>query len=56
MGPATAVPGCARIPYEVGDGIYESSEGRERLGRRFWSVDGETVTNIDRADVVEALQ
>jgi hypothetical protein len=42
--------------YEVGDGIYESSEGRKRLGRRFWRVDGQTVTSIDRADVVEAFK
>jgi len=41
--------------YMVGNGIYESNEGRRRLGRRYWRVTAGTITEIDRDDVVAAF-
>lgn len=41
--------------YEVGDGFYESNEGRRRLGRRYWLVkDGEAV-EVERAQVLASF-
>lgn len=31
------------------DGVYESNEGRRRLGRRYWTVSGSTLEEIDLA-------
>lgn len=31
------------------DGVYQSNEGRRRLGRRWWRVTGDTVEEIDEA-------
>lgn len=41
--------------YVVDDGLYESNEGRRRLGRRYWRVADGTATEIDRDDVTAAL-
>lgn len=41
--------------YMVGNGIYESNEGRRRYGRRYWRVADGVVTEIGRDDVVAAL-
>lgn len=41
--------------YEVPDGVYESNEGRRRLGRRYWIVkDGEAV-EASRVEALKAL-
>lgn len=37
--------------YDVSDGVYESSEGRRRYGRRFWKVENGEVTEITADDV-----
>jgi hypothetical protein len=42
--------------YVVEDGIYESNEGRRRLGRRYWRVQDDEVTEIDRTAALEALK
>lgn len=42
--------------YEVGDGIYESCEGRARLGRRFWRVEGDVVTQIELGEAMAAFR
>jgi hypothetical protein len=42
--------------YVVEDGIYESNEGRRRLGRRYWRVQGDEITEIDRTTALEALK
>lgn len=44
------------LTYVVEDGIYESNEGRKRLGRRYWQVQGDEVTEIDRAAAPEAVK
>jgi hypothetical protein len=37
------------------DGIYQSNEGRKRLGRRWWRVTGDSVEEIDeRVALAEA--
>lgn len=37
------------------DGIYQSNEGRRKLGRRWWRVTGDTVVEIDeRVALAEA--
>lgn len=41
--------------YVVGDGIYESNEGRRRLGRRYWRVADGEVAEIDRDQVMTSL-
>jgi hypothetical protein len=41
--------------YAVEDGIYESNEGRKRYGRRYWRVQGGTVTAIDRDEALAAV-
>lgn len=41
--------------YVVDDGIYESNEGRRRYGRRYWRVAAGAVTEIERDEVVAAL-
>jgi hypothetical protein len=43
------------MTYAVTDGIYESSEGRKRLGRRFWRVEGDQVSEIQHAEVLDTL-
>lgn len=41
------------IEYLVEPGLYESNEGRRRLGRRYWRVDMEgSVSPIDISDVM----
>ena len=51
--------------YLVGPGVYESNEGRRRLGRRYWVVKvdetigapGELVAvNVNRAEALAALE
>lgn len=42
--------------YAVTDGLYESNEGRRRLGRRFWSVKGGVVTEVDVLDMIALVQ
>jgi len=41
--------------YLVTDGLYESNEGRRRLGRRYWKVENGTITEIDRDELVAAF-
>lgn len=41
--------------YAVEDGVYESNEGRRRLGRRYWLVEDDQVREIERQDVVDLL-
>jgi len=41
--------------YLVEDGVYESNEGRRRLGRRYWLVDAGQVREIERQDAVDLL-
>ena len=43
--------------YVVTDGLYESNEGRRRLGRRYWSVAGGVVTEVDTVlDMITLVQ
>ncbi len=41
--------------YVVTDGIYESNEGRKRLGRRWWQVTGDDAQEIDQAAALAAV-
>ena len=41
--------------YLVGDGVYESNEGRKRLGRRYWIVKDGEAREVDRAEALAAL-
>lgn len=42
--------------YELGDGVYESNEGRRRLGRRFWIVADGKIRETDRAGALAHLE
>ena len=43
------------LTYELDDGVYESNEGRRRLGRRYHIVvGGELREGITRAEAIEA--
>jgi hypothetical protein len=41
--------------YLVGDGLYESNEGRRRLGRRYWAVTQGEIREINFAELSELL-
>lgn len=41
--------------YVVSDGVYESNEGRGRLGRRWWIVRDGAATDVDRDEALAAL-
>jgi hypothetical protein len=41
--------------YAVRDGLYESNEGRRRLGKRYWRVEDGNITEIDRNELLIAL-
>jgi hypothetical protein len=41
--------------YVVDDGLYESNEGRKRLGRRYWRVQGDQVTEVALDEVRAAF-
>ncbi len=38
--------------YTVTDGVYESNEGRKRLGRRWWIVAGTEAREVDRDEAL----
>jgi len=40
---------------ELSDGVYESNEGRRRLGRRYWVVTGDEIREVDRKEAMAAL-
>jgi hypothetical protein len=42
--------------YLVGDGVYESNEGRRRLGRRYWIVRDGQVREVNRAEALAELE
>jgi hypothetical protein len=41
--------------YITDDGIYQSNEGRKRLGKTFYRIEGDTVTEITEDEAVAAL-
>ena len=42
------------VQYEVDPGLYESNEGRRRLGRRYWIVDAQgDISEIDQHEAIE---
>lgn len=43
--------------YVVGPGLYESNEGRRRLGRRYWKVDSDgALIPLDREELLEEME
>jgi hypothetical protein len=44
------------VTYPVSDGLYESNEGRRRLGRRYWRVADGVISEISREQVTAELR
>jgi hypothetical protein len=42
--------------YIVDDGVYESNEGRQRLGRRYWIVEDGEPREVERDDALAWLK
>lgn len=40
---------------DLADGVYESNEGRRRLGRRWWIIKDGQITEVDAAAGVRAI-
>ena len=42
--------------YLVDDGIYQSNEGRRRLGRRWWKVEGDQAAEVSEDEGLAAVK